>query len=84
MIRSSRAEATKPTNGLKSSAWNTFTACDQSTPEVAAPAGAMSWLARPTPMIDPTRACEELLGMPIAQVPRFQMMAASNREKIIA
>ena len=28
------------------------------------PAGAISWLARPTPMIEPIRACEELLGMP--------------------
>ena len=35
-------------------------------------------------MIDPTSAWEELLGMPSAQVPRFQMIAASSSEKIIA
>ena len=35
-------------------------------------------------MIEPIRAWEELLGIPSAQVPRFQMMAAISREKIIA
>ena len=35
-------------------------------------------------MIEPIRAWEELLGMPSAQVPRFQMIAASSRAKIIA
>ncbi len=34
-------------------------------------------------MIEPIRAWEELLGMPIHHVPRFQMMAASRRAKII-
>ena len=75
---------TKPIIGLNSSALNTPNAWFQSTPEVADPAGAMNWLARPTPMIEPISACEDELGSPIAQVPRFQMIAASSRAKIIA
>jgi len=41
-------------------------------------------VADPAPMIEPTSACEELFGSPIAQVPRFQMMAAINSAKIMA
>ena len=74
----------KPITGLNNSASPTLTACDQSTPEVAWPAGAIHSLAIPTPMIEPIKACEELFGMPIAQVPRFHTMAAISREKIIA
>ena len=74
----------KPTTGLNNSAWKTLVAWFQSTPEVAWPAGAISWLARPTPMIEPISACDDELGMPIHQVPRFQMSAASSRAKIIA
>ena len=84
MARSRSAEAPKPTSGLNSRAWTIFVACDQSTPEVACPAGAISWLARPTPMIEPMRAWEEEFGMPSHQVPRFHTIAASRREKIIA
>ncbi len=46
--------------------------------------GAMNWLARPTPMMEPISAWEELFGRPIAQVPRFQMIAAISSAKIIA
>ena len=74
---------TKPTSGLNSSAFSTPIAWFQSTPDVCDPAGAMNWFASPTPMIEPISACDELLGRPSAQVPRFQMMAASNRAKII-
>ncbi len=84
MTSSSTAEAKKPTIGLNNSAWPTLSAWPQSTPDVAWPAGAISWLARPTPMIEPTRACDDELGMPKAQVPRFQMTAASSSEKIMA
>ena len=62
MRSSSPAASTKPISGLNSSAFSTPTAWPQSTPEVAEPVGAMNWLARPTPMIDPIKACEELLG----------------------
>src|ERR1700761_7234918 len=85
-LRINRAMAArpKPMIGLNSKAWNTLSAWPQSTPEVAWPAGAISWLARPTPITDPIRACDEELGMPMAQVPRFQIIAASSREKIMA
>ncbi|GJD53088.1 hypothetical protein OPKNFCMD_5859 [Methylobacterium crusticola] len=36
----------------------------------------MIWLARPTPITEPIKACEEEFGSPNAQVPKFQMMAA--------
>jgi hypothetical protein len=48
------------------------------------PAGAMSWFAMPTPMIEPISVWEELAGMPSAQAPRFQMIAAISRAKIMA
>ncbi len=82
--RSSRAASTKPISGLNRSALKTPIAWFQSTPDVADPAGARSWFAKPTPMIEPISACEELLGNPIAQVPRFQMIAAISRAKIMA
>ena len=44
----------------------------------------MSWFAMPTPMIEPISVWEELAGMPSAQAPRFQMMAAISRAKIMA
>ena len=81
---SSRAAAKKPITGLNSSALNTPSACPQSTPEVAEPSGAMSWLAKPTPITEPISAWEEEFGRPNAQVPRFQMIAAMSSAKIIA
>ncbi|MNR66841.1 hypothetical protein D3C85_1905510 [compost metagenome] len=41
-------------------------------------------LARPTPRIEPISVCELDAGIPKYQVPRFQVMAAANREKTIA
>ena len=35
-------------------------------------------------MMEPINAWDELLGKPNAQVPKFQMIAASNKAKIIA
>jgi hypothetical protein len=35
-------------------------------------------------MMEPISACEELFGSPIAQVPRFQMIAAISSAKIMA
>ena len=74
----------KPITGLNSSALNTLTACPQSTPDVAPPPLPISWLATPTPRMEPISAWDELLGRPSAQVPRFQMMAAISRAKIMA
>jgi hypothetical protein len=41
----------------------TFVACDQSTPLVPLPAD-MSWLARPTPMMERIGVCELDAGSP--------------------
>ena len=65
-------------------AFNRAPGDNQSTLETAAPGGAISWLARPTPITEPIRACDDELGMPSHQVPRFQTIAASSRAKIIA
>src|SRR5271165_3919012 len=81
---SSRAEPMKPTTGLNSSALNTPPAWLQSTPETPEPGSAISWFARPTPMIEPTSVWDELFGRPKYQVPRFHTIAAINSEKIIA
>ncbi len=35
-------------------------------------------------MMEPISACDELFGMPKAQVPRFHTIAAIKRAKIIA
>ena len=83
-IRSSSPAAhTKPTSGEMSSDLPMLPACAQSTPLVPVLAD-MSWLARPTPMIEPMRVCELDDGRPNHQVPRFQMMAAMSSAKTIA
>lgn len=43
-----------------------------------------SWLASPTPKIEPISAWLDELGRPTAQVARFHRTAASNSAKIIA
>ena len=60
-----------------------FAACPQSTP-LGAVLTAISWLAIPTPMIEPIRVCELEAGRPKYQVPRFQKTAATNSENTIA
>ncbi len=77
------ADAKKPTSGDTSRVMPTFCACAQSTPPAALPV-AISWFARPTPMIDPMSVCELDAGRPSAQVPRFQMMAPISSAKTIA
>src|ERR1700761_9053055 len=57
--------------------------CAQSTPEVPLRAF-ISWLAIPTPMIEPMSVCELEAGRPNHQVPRFQRMAAVNKAKTMA
>ena len=44
----------------------------------------MSWLARPTPMMEPTMVCELDAGRPKYHVPRFQRMAAMRRANTMA
>ncbi len=45
---------------------------------------ASSWLAMPTPMMEPTMVWELEAGRPNHQVPRFQRMAAMSRAKTMA
>src|ERR1051326_1608909 len=84
IANSNSAAATKPTIGLNSSARNTPIACDQSTPDVPHPTGAINWFARPRPMMEPIIVCEELAGKPSHHVPRFQTIAAISRANIMA
>jgi len=58
-------------------------ACTQSTPLVPVRA-AMTWLAMPTPMIEPMRVCELDAGRPKYQVPRFHKLAATRSAKTMA
>ncbi len=44
----------------------------------------INWLARPTPMMEPTMVCELEAGRPNHQVLRFQMMAAMSSAKTMA
>src|SRR5579863_4698488 len=81
---SSDAARMKPTAGENSSDLMTPTACIQSTPLVPSPERAKTWFMMPTPMIEPTMACELEFGMPNHQVPRFQMIAAINSAKTMA
>ncbi len=60
-----------------------FIACAQSTPLVPDLTD-MSWLAIPTPMMEPIRVWELEAGNPKYQVLRFQIMAATRRAKTIA
>src|SRR5579863_8455265 len=80
---SSPAAQANPTSGEISSDLPILPACDQSTPLVP-DLGERSWLARPTPMIDPMRVCELDDGRPKYQVPRFHMIAATSSAKTIA
>src|ERR1019366_5269887 len=73
----------KPMTGDMSRALRTLTTCCQSNPE-APPWGDRSWLATPTPMMEPTMVCELDAGSPNHQVLRFQRMAAISRAKTMA
>jgi len=55
-----------------------------STPDVPSGPPVISWLARPTPRIDPISAWLDELGNPTNQVARFHRIAASSSAKIIA
>ena len=66
-----------------SSTLKTLAACAQSTPLVPV-LGLISWLATPTPMIEPIRVCELEAGSPSHQVLRFQMIAAISSAKTMA
>ena len=60
-----------------------FSAWAQSTPLVPVLAD-ISWLAIPTPMMEPIKVCELDAGNPKYQVLRFQMMAATSSAKTMA
>ena len=80
----SNAEHPKPTMGETSSTSKTFPACPQSTPEVPPVALDMSWLASPTPMMEPVMVWVLEAGRPSHQVPRFHRMAAISNAKTMA
>ena len=84
IANSSSSAPMNPIIGLNSRADRTFSAWPQSTPEVPPLPDDRSWLAKPTPRIDPISAWLEELGRPTYQVPRFHSTAASSSEKIIA
>ena len=44
----------------------------------------MSEFINPTPIMEPIKVCELEAGRPRYQVPKFQMMAEINSEKIMA
>src|SRR5579872_4266968 len=75
-MRNRIAAAPKPTSGETSSTLNTFVACSQSTPDVPDAEFDISWLATPTPMIEPVMVCVLEAGKPRYHVPRFQRIAA--------
>src|ERR1035438_4128441 len=79
----SNAAKPNPKMGEISRTLRTLRACSQSTPEVAM-WGLKNWLARPTPMIEPTMVWELEAGSPNHQVLRFQMMAAIRSANTIA
>src|SRR5450755_420926 len=72
-----------PKIGESSSDFPIVAACAQSTPLVPE-REFTSWLAIPTPIIDPISVCELEAGSPSHQVPRFQIIAAVNSAKTIA
>src|SRR4029077_9111925 len=72
-----------PNTGESNSERPMLPACDQSTPLVPERAF-MSWLAMPTPMIEPISVCELEAGKPNHHVPRFHRMAATNNANTIA
>src|SRR5437868_9078218 len=82
--RNRRAAHPKPTSGDISRTLKTLVACSQSTPDVPSVALAGSWLATPTPMIEPVIVCVLDAGRPSHHVPRFQRMAAISSENTIA
>src|SRR5262249_9055737 len=72
-----------PTSGESSKVLPMLVACPQSTPLVPV-LTAISWLAIPTPMIEPIKVCELEAGNPNHQVPMFQMIAATSNANTIA
>src|SRR5271169_3762112 len=82
-IKSRTSAPTNPMSGERNSDFPMLAACAQSTPLVAV-REAMSWLAIPTPMIEPMRVWDDEDGRPKNQVPRFQTIAATRRAKTMA
>ena len=84
MISSNSAAHTKPTNGETSREMPTSFALTQLTPSPNSCPFANKEFASPTPMMEPTSACELEAGKPRYQVPTFQIMAETNSAKTIA
>ena len=82
MTKSSPAQI-NPTSGESNSDFPMLVAWPQSTPLVPVFTD-ISWLAIPTPMIEPIKVCELEAGRPSHQVPRFQIIAATSKAKTMA
>jgi len=80
---SSKNASANPNIGESSSDFPIFAACAQSTPLVP-DLVLISWLAMPTPMIEPISVCELDAGNPNHHVPRFHRIAAVNSANTIA
>src|SRR5580698_9559699 len=81
-ISRSNAAQTNPTIGEISSERKTLPACPQSTPLVPL-FTAMSWLAKPTPMMEPMSVWELDAGRPNHQVTKYHKIADTSRAKTI-
>src|SRR6201998_2497037 len=79
----SRAAAEDSATGEISSTLKTLGARSQS-PHGGPVCPLINWLAKPTPMMEPTMVCELEAGSPNHHVLKFQMMAAINSAKTIA
>ena len=73
----------KPTTGDTKQGGEDLLTCVMSTP-LRPEWPCMSWLATPTPMMEPIMVCELEAGRPRHQVARFQRMAAMRRAKTMA
>src|SRR5580704_5322352 len=77
------AASANPNTGDSNSDWPILLACAQSTPLVPERAF-MSWLAIPTPIMEPIKVCELDAGRPNHQAPRFHIMAATKSANTMA
>src|SRR5580700_5726336 len=84
MSSNNSAAQINPTRGDINNAKPVSLALTQFTPSPnSCPADSIE-LASPTPMMDPTSACELDAGRPRYHVPRFQMIAEINNAKTMA
>src|SRR5208282_4237906 len=83
MVMNKSEARTKPKIGERIRDFAMLAAWAQSTPLVPLFV-LISWLAMPTPMMEPIRVCELEAGSPNHQVPRFQRIAAIRSANTMA